>query len=74
MALSFAMTKPSVILSDVAFAAVQVKASNGGHRKSGKHERIRNTLEGDGLPQPFTRLRDDEGRGNGLPHALRRSQ
>jgi len=26
------MTKPSVILSDVAFAAVQVKASNGGRR------------------------------------------
>ena len=33
-----------------------------GHRKSGKHERIRNTLEGDGLPQPFTRLRNDKGR------------
>ena len=54
------MTKRSVILSDVAFAAVQEKASNGGrrgqklfalqakttfgHRKSDKHERIRNPL------------------------------
>ena len=30
---------------------------------SAKHERIRNTLKGkNGLPQPFTRLRNDKGR------------
>ena len=81
-----AITKRLVILSDVAFAAVQDKASNGGrrgqklfalqakttfgHRKSGKRERIRNILKKkNGLPQPFTRLRND-GRGeNGLPRA-----
>ena len=40
-----AATKWYVILSDVAFAAVQEKASNGGHRKSGKRERIRIPLE-----------------------------
>ena len=27
---------------------------------SAKHERIRNTLGKNGLPQPFTRLRNDE--------------
>ena len=40
-----------------------------------KRERIRNPLKEDGLPQPFTRLRNDKGVGkNGLPRTYRWSR